>query len=377
MKKLFFIFLFLSNYSVFGQTLSNYISQVDLNSVIKTVRELSGEDSSIIYGTSNIIKDRVSLRNELAFSYLIERLTKYGLDVKAQSFNDRGKNVIATQKGILHPDSVYIICAHYDAVTDYCADDNASGTAAVLEAARILSNECLDYTIIYALWDEEEQGLHGSNFFAKNARLDSQNILGVLNIEMLGYDGNNDGLFEIHTNSNPSSLKIGSVLNSLVINQKLSLKDTLINPGTTASDHASFWREGFAAVVISQGYYTGDFNPAYHTDYDRIDLFNIPYFEEMVKLSVGTISALASPCSNVHVSNSVKESLTLYPNPANLTLQIKGLGKASEFIINNHLGQKVSRGTLLQDQYLNVRSLASGLYFIQLDTGQTFKFLKQ
>jgi len=56
------------------------------------------------------------------------------------------------QEGYLYPEKQFIICAHYDAVDVYCADDNATGVAAVIEAARILSQYNFKYTLIYALW---------------------------------------------------------------------------------------------------------------------------------------------------------------------------------------------------------------------------------
>ena len=71
------------------------------------------------------------------------------------------------------PNQQIIICAHFDS-KPYSgpapgADDNGSGTSAVLEAARILSKYKTDYTIIYALWDNEEIGLRGSAYYAQQA----------------------------------------------------------------------------------------------------------------------------------------------------------------------------------------------------------------
>ncbi len=81
----------------------------------------------------------------------------------------------------MFPDEKYMICAHYDTVADHCADDNASGTAIVMEAARILHNYEFPYTIVYALWDQEEIGLIGSSYYAQQAASNNDQILGVLN----------------------------------------------------------------------------------------------------------------------------------------------------------------------------------------------------
>ena len=81
------------------------------------------------------------------------------------------------------------------------ADDNASGTAAVIEAARIFSQYDFPFTIIYALWDEEEQGLIGSEYYATQAANAGDSILGVINLDMIGYDGNGDGNADVHNSS--------------------------------------------------------------------------------------------------------------------------------------------------------------------------------
>jgi Zn-dependent M28 family amino/carboxypeptidase len=80
--------------------------------------------------------------------------------------------------------------------------------SAVIEAARILSDHCFDYTILYALWDNEEDGGIGSDYYAQIAYSEGYTIAGVLNIEMLGYDSNNDMKFEINTNNMPASLAL-------------------------------------------------------------------------------------------------------------------------------------------------------------------------
>ena len=144
------------------------------------------------------INNRQQATNDDAADYIKQKFERLdNVTVTDQAFNTNGRNIIATQVGKTNPNDIYLICAHYDSVTDYCADDNASGTAAVLEIARILSKQCLDNTIVYALWDEEEIGLNGSRYYAIEAVNNGDNILGVLNIDMMGYDGDGDDDFDI------------------------------------------------------------------------------------------------------------------------------------------------------------------------------------
>ena len=150
MKTLFLIsFLFgIVDAQIPDPLIGNIISQTNLDSLMNNVRILSGEDSVKIGNSMELIEHRVDAwGNYLAGNYIKQKLAEYNLDVSIQKFNIDGLNIIAFQPGNLFPEKQYIICAHYDAVDYFCADDNASGTAAVLEAARILSN----YDFLYHL----------------------------------------------------------------------------------------------------------------------------------------------------------------------------------------------------------------------------------
>ncbi len=300
--------------------IGDHIALVNIDSLVKTVRELSGEDSTYISGIKTIVGHRVSnTGNDLAADYISEKLNQYGLNVTNQVYSAEGRNVIASQTGMTHPDSIVIVCAHYDAVAAYCADDNASGTAAVLEVARILSNYQFDLTIVYALWDEEEIGFIGSKYYAEQAVENQQKIAGVINLEMLGYDGNFDNIFDIHTNNDTHSLKLKDSIINIISKYNLTLTPNVINPGNTASDHSSFWNEGYGAIVYGESFFGGDPNPNFHTVNDRIDLFNLTYFEELSKLSAGITSTIAIPFNNVNSTYKNRIDLTevvnIYPNP--------------------------------------------------------------
>jgi hypothetical protein len=181
-----------------------------------------------------------------------------------------------------------------------------------------LSNYQFDLTIVYALWDEEEIGLLGSSYYAAQAAINQQKIAGVINLEMLGYDGNSDTIFEIHTNDDPKSLRLKDSIISIIDTYNLTLIPQVINPGTPGSDHSSFWNNNYGAIVYSQSFYGGDNNPSYHTKDDRLNLFNLNYFEELSKLAVGITSAVAIPNIGTSVGNIKYNPMTvinIYPNP--------------------------------------------------------------
>ena len=138
----------LGNIVLNAQSVGIHIDAVEIDSLIQTVRELSGEDSVIVNNETVLILNRAtSTGNNLAADYIKKRLENFDLSVADIEYSSTGRNIVATQTGTKYPDSIYIICAHYDGVTDYCADDNASGVAAVIETARILSTEDPAYTI--------------------------------------------------------------------------------------------------------------------------------------------------------------------------------------------------------------------------------------
>lgn len=196
--------------------------------------------------------------------------------------------------GRLVPDSSYIICAHYDCYPDSSiapgADDNASGVAAVLEAARVLSEYNPDYTVIYALWDEEEQGLHGSGFYAANARGTNQGIAGVINIDMIGWDSNNDGRFYVNVKDTSSSRYLSERLLEVHDIFEFDFEPVLLNPGS-GSDNLVFWYYGFGAIGVEE-MYGEDWNEYYHTTCYRLEHFNLAYFEDCSRLLTGTLAAL-------------------------------------------------------------------------------------
>ncbi|MDP2808205.1 MAG: M20/M25/M40 family metallo-hydrolase, partial [bacterium] len=118
-------------------------------------------------------------------------------------------NVVATIPGLLDTSVVYIVGGHYDSYSDrrysdplikYSqapgADDNASGTGAVLEMARVLAQpgNRPNCTVRFIAFDAEEYGLFGSEYYAQQALAEGMDIGCMLNYDMIGYKGN-DSIF--------------------------------------------------------------------------------------------------------------------------------------------------------------------------------------
>jgi len=302
MKKflqLFVISLFIFQSSLLSQSpvVQQIINSVKQDSLIYFVKELSGAVPTVINGTSQTILSRNKNQpgNALAETYIKQKLQSYGLTTTIQSFSTTGKNVIATQTGTEFPNKKYMICAHFDdmpsGTTAPGADDNASGTAAVIEAARIFSQYSFPFTIVYALWDEEEQGLVGSAYFATQAANAGDSILGVINLDMIAYDSNNDGVCNVHNRPVGSSIQLYNKMVEVNIQYGIGLNIVSYNPGITASDHASFWTKGYGAILLIED--DNDFHQYYHTVNDLLQYFNQPYYTKSSKLAFGTLASFA------------------------------------------------------------------------------------
>ncbi len=388
-------------------SIQEIINAVNLDSLTNTVKVLSGEVGSKNRGTSDTIRSRDYSQNGHGFAvdYLKGKLESSGLPVQLQPFTTilgvSGTNLLVEQKGTSMPGRKYILCAHYDSASDDStvlapgADDNASGCAAVLEAARLLSRYKTSYTVVYALWDLEEFGGFGSRIYADSAAARGDTIMGVLNLDMLGWDSNGDSLMNIHASEKAQSVELADTVAFVSRLYSFRLKPTVYNPGTSQSDHAAFWRRGYSAVLLIEAFWGGDFNPHAHHSDDLLEYFNLSYFHQLAKLAAGSIAFLADVQGPLEVAPSqpLVQAFRLeqnYPNPFNPKTTIRyGLPVRSSIRLSvyNVLGQEVA---LLEDriqeageyqmEFDGIR-LASGVYFYRLQAEsntitRTMVFLK-
>lgn len=363
-------------------TIKQCLLEMQDDSILNNLKEFTGEKTCIVKGQSVTIKNRVSKNgNDLAADYLKGRMEAYGFTVTDQKYSTGGRNIFAEQKGAMYPDKKYIIGAHYDSMADYCADDNASGCSALLEMARILSKYKFKYTIVYGFWDEEEQGLIGSAYYAKQVKSKNEGIQGVFNMDMIAYDGNNDFKFEIHTKAG-GSLTLSDKIQQLNTTYSFKLSPIVKNPGTDRSDHASFWQQGYPAIHFGEAFFSGDGNPHYHKAADRINILNLPYYYQVCRLGLTAIATFADPYDVTGITTAEPANqinLQAYPNPARESLTISyelpetspvqvllysPLNLAEEVVVN----ETEAPGTY--QHVVNTEKLASGIYFIMMRTNQ-------
>ncbi|MEO8067483.1 MAG: M28 family peptidase [Flavobacteriales bacterium] len=304
--------------------IQNILDAVNTDSLVSYVSQLSGETTvDVGNGPVTIVsRNKLNPGNAVAQAWIQQRLTEFGYTPTTQSFSATGFNVLAEKTGALYPDSKVILCGHYDAMPGGiaaapAADDDGSGTCSVLEAARILAPYVFEHTIVFALWDEEEQGLVGSAFYAGVAASNDDTLVAVVNMDAIAYDGDGDGLARIHTRPTANSLAIKDT--ALLVNTAYGLNINLAinNPGATYSDHASFWNEGYGAILVIEDF-DNDGNPHYHTPTDLLQYLTQSLWTDLSKLSIGTAATFAVPYGNLSVQqrNAAPAQLFAYPVPS-------------------------------------------------------------
>ncbi len=271
---------------IYNPKIDSTLNLVSPVSISRFDRELSGDTVTIVGGVPRTIYSRIynSVMNPIAAQYIYEKFQSYGFSTRYQYNNATNINVIAKKTGTKYPNKQIIICAHYD---DYCvtppdtvpgADDNASGVSCVLEAARLTAGFNSDYTLLYIAFDEEEMGLYGSKAYSDSAFAHGDSIIAVFNLDMISYDGNNDGKFIIYVNPYSANLADDFLSANLLYNIGLNPIKT-VNANQSGSDHWYFWQRGYKAFLGIED----DFNPYYHTNNDRFFAVNVPYFTKAVK----------------------------------------------------------------------------------------------
>lgn len=218
------------------------------------------------------------------------------------------KNVICNKKGINN--QCIIICAHYDSRIKDLADfesrspganDNASGVSAVLEIARLINKQNLGYTVQFALFSGEEQGLLGSKNYVKFVKQNNIDIYRVVNLDMIAYPKLNRGIviIERDNNTNPqhnrvkendiASIEFGKVMADMSYYTDLKINlDSIWN-----SDYEPFEAEGVVVIGAYDGSADEKQNPHYHDVSDGPSLIDWNYLSSVTKMVLATILKVA------------------------------------------------------------------------------------
>jgi len=205
-------------------------------------------------------------------------LSGYGYAPTLQNFSaSYSKNVVVQIPGLVDPGKIVVLGAHYDsinlsgsALAAPGADDNASGSAALLELARVLKSAGpFEHTIRMIWFSAEEFGLIGSDAAAALSKSGGEQILGMLNMDMVAYRKAGDTRdCDFATNSTSAALTDFADVTSALYVAGWASKKGVLSAGS--SDHAAYTNHGFPSAFFFED--LTDFYAQIHTASDTTAL---------------------------------------------------------------------------------------------------------
>jgi hypothetical protein len=217
--------------------------------------------------------------NQEARLYIQDQFTAMGLDVSVQGSY---LNVIGELTGTTTPDNVYIIGGHYDHTSGDMpgGDDNASGTAGVLEAARAMSQYEFESTILFMCFNAEEDGLKGSaDYVASLTPTEKNNIQGMINMDMIlrpGSDAHPERPIDVEIETVGFLPWVNYYVQAIADYVPTIVVGDIWNSGASSSDNDSFREAGIPSFLLIENsdndwYPPDQANPYYHTTEDASD----------------------------------------------------------------------------------------------------------
>jgi hypothetical protein len=263
------------------------INQVSLAEYESYLRVLTGVDTvpgPPLYYLENRYSYGADIH--LAGQWIHDHFESLGLDASLHTYDGEfGPNVIGELLGSTYPDEIYVYCGHYDTYhsgdqlhAPGC-DDNGSGTAAVMMAARILAEHQNrpESTIRFIAFSGEEQWMVGSEAYAAAAAGAGENIVGAINLDMFlqpGFDNQNpDPDYDLDIGANHASQWLVHQLGSL-FNIYTPIDFELHDDSGFVSDQWGFWQHGYDAAGLIENTPNeiwGGSNDAYHQLTDTMD----------------------------------------------------------------------------------------------------------
>ena len=197
--------------------------------------------------------------------------------------------------------SKIVVGAHFDTVPESPgADDNGSGTALLLEVAKVLSQFRFNHTIEFVAFNAEEPGacIHGSRYYVQQALQAGEDILLMINIDMILWDNPNappnEKLWILYAGTVP--YEDGERFADIALNTSYTYTTAPIQKISTpmfVSDHVSFWDTGIPALLICA--FMANQNPHYHQPTDSMDAegYNFTLGAKAAQVVAATIAKLA------------------------------------------------------------------------------------
>lgn len=308
-----------------------------------------------------------------SFNWLKEKYEAWGYnDIQIDTFYFQGNecyNLIVTKSGLLFPNEYLIIDGHYDTWNGPGANDNGTGTAIVLECARLLKDLDTEYSIRFIHFSAEEVGLVGSSHYVDETVVpEDHQIKLVFNIDAVG--GVNGMVNNIIVCEQDESFPHTNDLASSQFTDTLSVLMEMYSELYTeisyayATDYVPFMEAGY----IITGLYEKNETPYAHTPNDIIENLDVGYFHEVAKGSVGASLYFAGAHNYLGLEKSNTAEINIFPNPAKEYLKIKipNNQSISELKLYSQNGMLALRTKIPDQNRINISYLQNGIYMLEL-----------
>lgn len=311
-------------------------------------------------------------------NWIIDTYSGYGYtDIIENSFTHSGhntSNIVITKIGSVYPNEYVIIDAHYDTINGVGANDNGSGTVAVLEIARLLKDVDTSYSIKFIHFSAEELGLIGSQHYVNSVVIPNNlDIKLVFNIdEVGGVNGmsNNTIVCERDegpptTNNNASAIITAELANCVNLYSNLSPEISY----AYGSDYMSF--EDNNEVIT--GFYEKNESPYTHSSNDLISNLDVNYIYEVTKAAIGASLHFSVALENTTgiVEDDFLNKILVYPNPtkSSVSIDFGEIRHDIKITLKNTLGQLLFIQNFEATNHidLDLDKQVSGFYFLQIE----------
>lgn len=229
-------------------------------------------------GTYFKIKDEAIKQPIKKVEYEIENVLKQNIETQ---------NVVGMVKGTEYPDSFFVFTAHYDHLgqlgeNHYIpgANDNASGTAMLINLAKHYAENPAPYSIVFIAFGGEELGLFGSKHFVESWWMELEKIKFLVNLDIVG--GGEDGVQIVNSRQFTDAYAVMDSINK----QHKYLKQLKLRGTAQNSDHWHFYDNGVPCFFI----YTLGGPPYYHDVFDIAETLPLTEYEDLIRLLIDFVS---------------------------------------------------------------------------------------
>lgn len=262
--------------------IQNLISQVSADSVLAFIQGM--QDLQTRYAMAD---NRLVVANWIKGQFQRFGITNASLQPFAWN-NTTQYNVVATIEGTDYPDEYIVVGGHHDSITNTTpyvlapgADDNASGSVAAIEMARVLmaNNYQPKCSIRFVTFAAEEFGLFGSVYHAETALQNGEDIRLMINHDMIANSDPGETLVQLM----PYDGFLEQSQHAEYLTEQYTSLDVAYGyMNSPSSDSHSFWQRGYPVVY----YFEYEFCPYYHSDQDITAHINPDYAAEVIRASM-------------------------------------------------------------------------------------------